>query len=93
MATTMQAKHSHGKGCVLFSMHISNDKGKDVEDEKVFRKYPFSQQFQGVFRVEISKFLPHREVEFSSELILGVTLASKTPYRMSTPELVELNYN
>jgi len=30
--TTMQEKCSHRKGCVLFSMHISSDKDKDVED-------------------------------------------------------------
>eukprot|EP00253_Pinus_taeda_P005387 PITA_05387 len=32
MITTMQAKGSHRKGCVLFVVHISSDKGKDVED-------------------------------------------------------------
>lgn len=34
---------------------------------------------------------PHREVEFSIELVPGTTPASKAPYRMSTPELVDLN--
>ena len=33
---------------------------------------------------------PHKEVEFSIELVPGATLALKTPYRMSTLELVEL---
>ena len=33
---------------------------------------------------------PHREVEFSIELVPGATPASKAPYRMNTPELVEL---
>lgn len=28
MVTTMQAKHSCGKGCVLFAVHIYSDKGK-----------------------------------------------------------------
>ena len=32
MVTTMQAKRSHRKGCVLFVVHISSDKGKEVED-------------------------------------------------------------
>lgn len=28
MVTTMQAKHRHRKGCVLFVMHVSSDKRK-----------------------------------------------------------------
>jgi len=48
--------------------------------------------------VKISKFVsykdsespPHREVDFSIELIPGETLTSKPPYNMSTPEMVEL---
>lgn len=34
---------------------------------------------------------PHREVYFSIELVPGVDPASKEPYRMKTPEMVELN--
>jgi hypothetical protein len=33
---------------------------------------------------------PRRDIEFSIELVLGVVPMSRTPYRMSTPELVEL---
>lgn len=32
MITAMQAKCNHRKVCVLFLVHISNDKGKDVEN-------------------------------------------------------------
>ena len=28
----MQAMRSHRKGCVMFVVHISSDKGKEVED-------------------------------------------------------------
>jgi len=42
--TTMQAKHSYMKGCVLFAVHISNDKGKDVEDDEVLKRYIVLQQ-------------------------------------------------
>ena len=45
MVTTMQAKHIHRKGCVLFSVHISSDKGREVEDANVLIKYPILQQF------------------------------------------------
>ena len=50
-------------------MHISSDKGKDSEDPKVLNRYPSLQQFQDVFPINISNLLPHREVEFSIELV------------------------
>eukprot|EP00253_Pinus_taeda_P016944 PITA_16944 len=90
MVTVMQAKHSHRKWCMLFAVHISNDKGKEVEDADVLRRYLVLQYFQDVFPIDILDFPPHREVEFSIELVLRVAPTSKAPYRMSTPEFVEL---
>ena len=40
MVTTMHPKHSCRKGCVMFVVHISNDKDKDFEDAKIFKRYP-----------------------------------------------------
>ena len=59
------------------------------EDADVLNKYPVLQEFQDVLPEDITKFPPHREVEFSIDLVLGETPTSKAPYRMSTPELVE----
>jgi len=39
IVTTMQAKPSCRKGCVMFAIHVSNDEGKDVEDAKIFKRY------------------------------------------------------
>lgn len=39
MVKVLQAMHSRRKGCVLFVVHISSDKSKDVEDVKVLRRY------------------------------------------------------
>jgi len=39
MVTNMQEKHSRRKGCALFVVHISSDKGKDVEDDEVLKRY------------------------------------------------------
>ena len=39
MVTTIQEKCSHRKGCVLFVVHISSDKCKDVEDVEVMKRY------------------------------------------------------
>eukprot|EP00253_Pinus_taeda_P026781 PITA_26781 len=71
-------------------VHISSDKGKDVEYVEVLKRYPVLQQLQHVFPIEISELLPHREVDISIELMSGATPSSKAPYKMSTPELVEL---
>ena len=40
MVTTMHAKCSCGKGCVMFVVQISSDKGKEIEDADVLRRYP-----------------------------------------------------
>eukprot|EP00253_Pinus_taeda_P017338 PITA_17338 len=90
MATTMQAKPNRIKGCVLFAMHISSNKGKEVEDADVLTRYPILQQFQDVFPAEILEFPNHKEVDFSIELVLGATPTSKEPYMTSTPKFVEL---
>jgi len=68
MVTAMQAKHSHRKGCVLFAVHISSDKGKDFEDAKVLRRYLILQLFQDVFPTEILQS-PDGEVEFYIQLV------------------------
>jgi len=48
------------------------------------------QQSQDIFLAKISELPPHREVEFSTVLVPREAPASKAPYRMSTPKLVEL---
>jgi len=86
----MQENHTCGKGCVLFSVHISSDKGKEDEDDEVLKRYPILWKFQNVFLVDIPNLTPHREVDFSIELISGAALESKALYMMSIPKLVEL---
>ena len=43
MVTVMQAKHCCRKGCVMFAVHISSDKGKEVGDVDVLSRYPVLQ--------------------------------------------------
>lgn len=40
MVTTVKEKCSCIKGCVLFMVHVSSDKGKDVEDGEVLKRHP-----------------------------------------------------
>ena len=48
------------------------------------------QEFRDVFPDEIPGLPPKRDNDFTIELVLGEATVSKTPYRMSTPEILEL---
>jgi hypothetical protein len=60
-----------------------NTKGPSLEYFSVL------QEFEDVFQ-EILGLTPIREVDFSIDLVPGAASVSKTPYRMSTLELKEL---
>jgi len=75
---------------VKFVVHISSDKGKDVEDAKILKRYLVLQQYNDVFPTEILELPLHRELDLSIELVPGAASTSKAPYSMSSPELVEL---
>jgi hypothetical protein len=59
------------------------DKVSDIEDYVVLK------EFQDVFR-EIPMCPPKIDIYFSINLMPGATPISKTPYRMSTPKLKQL---
>jgi hypothetical protein len=50
--------------------------------------YPVLKEYEDVFR-EFPGFPPKRDIDFSIDLIPRASPVSKTPYRMSTPELKE----
>ena len=45
---------------------------------------------KNVFPDEIPGLPPKRDIDFTIELVPGAAPMSKTPYRMSTPEMLEL---
>jgi len=45
MVKNMQEKHGHRNECVFFVMHISSEKGKEVEVADVLSIYLVLQQF------------------------------------------------
>jgi hypothetical protein len=61
---------------------------EDLGKTKEPRLEDFSvlQEFEYVFQ-EIPALPPKREIDFNINLLSGVSLVSKTPYIMSTPEL------
>ena len=52
--------------------------------------YHVMQEFKDVFPDEIPGLPPKRDIDFTIDLVLGVAPVSKTPYRMSNPELLDL---
>ena len=48
------------------------------------------QEFKDVFPDDIPGILSKRDIYFTIELVLGAAPVSKTPYRMTTPEMLEL---
>ena len=52
--------------------------------------YQVLQEFKDVFPDEIPGLPPKWNIDFTIELVPGATAVSKTPCRMSTPEMIEL---
>ena len=48
------------------------------------------QEFRDVFPDDIPGLPLKRDIDFTIELVSGAAPVSKTPYRMSTPEILEL---
>ena len=51
--------------------------------------YPVLQEFRDFFPDEIIGIPPKRDIDFTIELVLREAPVSKTPYRMSTPEMLQ----
>jgi hypothetical protein len=84
--SAMQLKKCYRKGCQIFSSHMeeaSKDKVQNLQDHVVL------EYFEDVFK-EVPGLPPKRDIDFSINLMPGATPMSKIPYRMSTPELKDL---
>jgi hypothetical protein len=60
------------------------------EDKPSLEDHPTLREYRDVFLEEVSGLPPRRDIDFSIELAPGAVQVSRTPYWMSTPELVEL---
>jgi hypothetical protein len=79
--SALQLKRCFRKVCQMYASHVEepeNTKGPSLEDFSVLL------EFEDVFQ-EIPRFPPRREIDFSIDLVPGVSPVSKTPYKMSTP--------
>jgi hypothetical protein len=84
--SALQLKKCYRRGCQIFVAHMEEtpeDKVPNLEDYVVLK------EFDDVFK-EVTGQPPRRDIDFSINLIPGAMPVSMNPYRMSTPELKEM---
>jgi hypothetical protein len=84
--SALQLKKCYRKGCQIFAAHMeetSKYKVSNLED------YAVLEDFEDVFK-DVPGLPAKRDIDFSINIMPGAAPVSKTPYRMSTPELKEL---
>jgi hypothetical protein len=84
--STLQLKKCYRKGCQIFVAHMDETHKYKVSNLK---DHAILEYFEYVFK-EVLELPPKRDIDFSINLIPGVAPVSKTPYRMSTRKLKDL---
>jgi hypothetical protein len=75
------------KGFPLYEIQLLDS----IEDNKPsLEDHPILREYKDVFLEEVLGLPPRTNIDFSIELAPRAVLVSRTPYIMSTPELVEL---
>jgi hypothetical protein len=75
------------KGFPLYAIQVLDP----IENNKpILEDHPILREYIYVFPVEVPGLPPRRDIDFSIKLASGVMLMSRTPYRMSTPKLVDI---
>jgi hypothetical protein len=85
--SALQKRKYCRKGCPLYAILVL----KTIEGAKrSLDDHPILREYRDVFPEEVPGLPLRRDIDLSRELTLGVVPVSREPYRMSTPELVEL---
>jgi hypothetical protein len=85
--SALQMKKYCRNGCPLYEIQVL----ESVEDDRPsLEDHPILREYRDLFPKEAPGLPPRRDIDFSIELSPRVVPISRTPYRMSTPELVEL---
>jgi hypothetical protein len=85
--STLQRRKYCRKGCPLYPIQVL----KKIEGDKLsLEDHPTLREYRDVFPEEVPGLPLRRDIKFSIELAPRAVLVSRTPYRMSTPELIEL---
>jgi predicted aspartyl protease len=86
--SAMQFKKFIRKGCQFYAIQVMNLLEK--EDKPKLEDFVVLREFRDMFVYEIPELPPRREIDFSIDVLPRSTPISKSPYRMSLPELTEL---
>jgi hypothetical protein len=81
----MQINKCIRNGCQVYAIQVMNLLEK--EDNPKLEDFDVLHEFSDTFMDEILELPPRREIDFSIDLLPGSTPISKSPYRMSLPEL------
>jgi hypothetical protein len=83
----LQMKKYCRKGCSLYAIQVL----ESIEDDKPnLENHPILREYKDVFPEVVPGLPLRRDIDFSIELTPGAIPASRTPYRMTTPNMVEL---
>ncbi|XP_074342281.1 uncharacterized protein LOC141679774 [Apium graveolens] len=86
LISALKASKLLSKGCDGYLAFVKDTS----KDESRIEDYPVVKKYEDVFPDEIPGLPPHREVEFTIELVPGSEPISKAPYRMALLELQKL---
>ncbi|XP_074342314.1 uncharacterized protein LOC141679829 [Apium graveolens] len=86
LISALKASKLLSKGCDGYLAFVKDTS----KDEPRIEDYPIVREYEDVFPDELPGLPPHREVEFTIELVPGAEPISKAPYRMAPLELQEL---
>jgi hypothetical protein len=85
--SALQMRKYCRKGCPLYAIQVL----KTIEGDKPSPEdHPILREYRDVFLEEVPGLPSRRDIDFSIELAPEAVSVSKTPYQMSTTELVEL---
>ena len=86
MISAATARTMVRKGCEAYLAYVIDT----VKEKPSVSNIPTVSDYPDVFPKELSGLPPPREIEFTTDIVPGVTSASITPYRMAPVELKEL---
>nr|GEY00008.1 putative reverse transcriptase domain-containing protein [Tanacetum cinerariifolium] len=77
-------------GYDVFLANVTTKEAKDKSEEKRLEDVPMVRDFPEVFPEDLSGIPPARPVEFQINLVPGVVLVARAPYRLTPSEMKEL---
>jgi hypothetical protein len=85
--SSLQVKKYYRKGCPFYAIQVL----KSIENDKPrLDDHPILREYKDVFPEEVPGLPSRTDIEFSIELVPGAVPMFRTPYKMSTRELVDI---